>query len=84
MKKGDIIDIIVDDEPTKAEIIEVLDYQKKKYAVYSLENDDSKTSLMVSLIKKENNEEYLTDLKNKEVKRIILKIVTQALKEEDK
>lgn len=84
MKKGDIIDIIVDDEPTKAEIIEVLDYQKKKYAVYALENDDSKTSLMVSLIKKENNEEYLTDLKNKEVKRIILKIVTQALKEEDK
>lgn len=80
MEKGQIFNVLVDGEEKSAELLDIVEYEDERYAVYSVKNVESNYDLFVSKIKKDIEEnEILTDIEDESVKEYILRIIHETL-----
>lgn len=81
LEKGEKFDINIDNETKRAEMLEIIDYQNKKYAIYSVTEDGKKSDLYVSIIEKDKDgDELLIDLKDETIKELILNVISHSIK----
>ena len=80
MDKTQKFDIEIDGVLKQAELIDILEYQDERYAVYFTENKEDTNDLYVSkVIKDENGNDELIDVENEEVKEYILRIIHETI-----
>lgn len=80
MEKGQIFNVLVDGEEKSAELLDIVEYEDERYAVYSVKNVESNYDLFVSKIKKDiEGNEILTDIEDESVKEYILRIIHETL-----
>lgn len=80
MEKGQIFDIEIDGVLKQAELLDIVDYNEEKYAVYATVKDEENSDVFASkIIKDSEGNDELVDIDNEEVKNYILNIIHETI-----
>lgn len=80
MEKGQIFDVEIDGVNTSAELIDTIEYEGEKYAVYFTDNGNNTNEIFVSkIVKDAEGYDELVDVDNPKVKEYVMKIIEESL-----
>lgn len=80
MEKGQIFDVIIDGVDKKAELIDTVEYEGNKYAVYFTDNGNDINEIFVSkVVKDAEGYDELVDIDDAKVKEYVMNIIQESL-----
>lgn len=80
MEKGQKFDIEIDGSLTKAELIDIIEYEGERYAVYFTENENNTDEIFVSkLIKDKDGYDEFVDVEDAKVKDYVMSIIHESI-----
>lgn len=81
MEKGQVFDVEIDGISKQAELIDTVEYEGDKYAVYFTENSANNDDIYISkIVKDEEGYDELVDISNPNVKEYVMNIIEESLK----
>lgn len=80
MEKGQIFDVVVDGVEQKAELIDIVEYEGARYAVYSIDVDEEASEIYVSkIVTDAEGYDELVDVAEDSVKEYVINIIQEAV-----
>lgn len=80
MEKGQVFEVEIDGVEKSAELIDTIEYEGAKYAVYFTENGNNTNEIFVSkVIKDTDGYDELVDVTDPKVKEYVMSIIQESL-----
>ncbi len=80
MEKGQVFDVEIDGVLKQAELLEIVEFEEKNYALYFTNNDDDTSSIFASeVVTDEEGYDDLVDIEDPKIKDHLLKMIHEVL-----